>query len=84
MPSPYPPDLTDAELVEETRRTHGNITYGPIPYLEELDRRTTVRQAEDIRDLTRRIYRLTWAVVIVGAGTLVLSGAALAIAWRGL
>jgi hypothetical protein len=59
MPSAYPPDLTDDELLEEARRTAGNVTFIAPTYLEELNRRTVDRQTKQMISLTDEIRRLT-------------------------
>jgi hypothetical protein len=59
MPSAFPPDLTDAELMDEARKTSANVTFVGPTYLEELNRRAVAIQTDQLITLTNEIRRLT-------------------------
>jgi hypothetical protein len=80
MPSAYPPDLTDDELLEEARRTAGNVTFVAPTYLEELNRRTVDRQTKQVISLTDEIRRLTDQLRWLTSAAVVLSIVAIVIA----
>jgi hypothetical protein len=77
MPSAYPPDLTDDELLAEARATSRNVTFLGPTYLEELNRRSVDRQTtqmitltDDIRRLTSQIRWLTGAAIVLAVVSL--------------
>jgi hypothetical protein len=58
VPSAFPPDLTDDQLMQEARATGGNVTFTTPTYLEELNRRAVDRQTTQMIKLTDEINNL--------------------------
>jgi hypothetical protein len=84
MPSAFPPDLTDDQLMDEARNTSRNVTFIGPTYLEELNRRAVDRQTKQLITLTDEIRRLTvqlrWLTVgAVGLAIVAIGVAVLAI-----
>lgn len=74
-------DLATAS-VEDLRETlddtgsSPHMTMNPAVVLEELSRRESARQTNEIVRLTRHVRNLTWVLVAVGAVSLVAAGIA--------
>lgn len=84
MPHPYPPDLTDEQLLDRARSLKAAIGWGPLQYLDEYNRRATDRHTREMLDLTKcirsltdQIRWLTWLVVLVAGLTLIVAVAPL-------
>lgn len=80
MPHPYPPDLSDDELLDWARQLSRNTGWGPLQYIEEYERRVTERHTKEmieltasLRSLTSQIRWLTWLVVGLALAALVLA-----------